>query len=116
MKRTLTAMVVGIVIGYGVQCEDSTGPQLTLAQVPVGTTIIAFNSELAIDSDGRTWHIDQTGVWRLRGWPKIPIPADSVAHFDGASRVIVAPDNRSWQAVANGSDVTWVYLGKPPFP
>ena len=113
MKRMLTALVVGVVIGYGVQCEDATGPiQSVAAPLPTGDRIVLFSNDTGVDNHGHVWRLDPgSRTWALTPIDSMPIPVDSVAHWGGLKFVVIAVDARTW--VLSGT--SWIYIGKPEF-
>ena len=114
MKRMLTALVVGVVIGCGVQCEDATGPLPSVAApLPTGDRIVFFEHDKGVDNNGRVWQVDSRNrTWTLSTIDVMPIPMDSMAHWGGLQLVVIAVDARTW--VLSGT--SWIYIGEPAFP
>ena len=105
MKRSLGALIIGIVIGYGVQCEDSTGPP-ELAAVPSGAAVIAMDADLVLDSQGRVWRLTST-EWIPDIYPPIPNPPDSVAVWTIEAYVLLNGDGWAW----NRDMQKWTFVG-----
>jgi len=114
MKRLTAALVAGIIVGYGIQCGDDAVAPPALSITIEGSRVVAMSGDgLVLDSTGRVWAFGSScgGGWCDRPHLRIPVPADSVAVWQGDSYGFVELDGTAW--VWDRQQQAWVALSSP---